>query len=199
MIRHIGLQRASWEQGLQVQLADGVTVSVRAGAQPTLSSALEDRLRVALTHVGELARAQDRGVALLFDETHSVYDRKTKRQFPLGALLSALVAAQDEDEQPLPVMLALCGLPPLIDNIHAACSNAERLFRGEEIGNLPLAPRPPAELSPAAQALLEPASDIAYESGVSPTTSSTGTTTAFTPTQRRCSASSCAAGTPGGG
>ncbi|MGD0453687.1 MAG: ATP-binding protein [Solirubrobacteraceae bacterium] len=147
---------------VQVQLADGVTVSVRAGTEPAVSSVLEDRLRVALTHVGEIAQAQGRGVALLFDEAHSVYDREAKRQFPLGALLSALVAVQDDDERPLPVMLVLCGLPPLTGNIHAARSNAERLFRAEEIGNLPLTPQPPEELSAAAQALVRPASNITY-------------------------------------
>jgi hypothetical protein len=151
---------------VQVQFADGVTVSVRAGAQPPTSSPLEDRLRVALTRVGEIAQAQGRGVALLFDEAHSVYDRRAKRQFPLGALLSALVAVQDDDEHPVPIMLVLCGLPPLIGNIHAARSNAERLFRAEAIGNLPLTPQPPEELSAAAQALVRPAADITYAPGV---------------------------------
>ncbi len=151
---------------VQVQLAEGVAVSVGPGAERSTSSVLEDRLRVALTHVGEIAHAQGRGVALLFDEAHSVHDRGTKRQYPLGALLSALVAVQDDDERPLPVMLVLCGLPPLIGNIHAARSNAERLFRAEEIGNLALRPQPPEQLSAAAQALVRPASGIAYAPGV---------------------------------
>ncbi len=151
---------------VQVQLAEGVTVSLRAAAEQPASSLLEDRLRVALTQIGEIAQAQGRGVALLFDEAHSVYDRHAKRQFPLGALLSALVAVQDEDEHPSPVMLVLCGLPPLTRNIHAARSNAERLFRAEEIGNLPLKPLPPEKLSAAAQALVRPADDIAYAPGV---------------------------------
>jgi hypothetical protein len=151
---------------IQVQLTDGVTVSVGPGAVAPVKSVLEDRLRIALTRVGDLARAQGRGVALLFDEAHSVYDRKHKRQYPLGALLSAIAAAQDDDEDPLPVMLVLCGLPPLTGNIHAARSNAERLFRAEEIGNLPLEPQPPEELSAAAQALVRPAKDITYAQGV---------------------------------
>ena len=71
---------------IQVQLAEGVTVSVGPGGERPVSSVLEDRLRVALAHVGEIAQAQGRGVALLFDEAHSVYDRDAKRQFPLGAL-----------------------------------------------------------------------------------------------------------------
>jgi hypothetical protein len=151
---------------IQVQFAEGVSVSVGPGGERLVSSVLEDRLRVALEHVGEIARAQDRGVALLFDEAHSVYDRGAKRQFPLGALLSALVAVQDDDEHPSPVMLVLCGLPPLTGNIHAARSNAERLFRAEEIGNLSLESQPPAELSAAAQALVHPATDITYAGGM---------------------------------
>jgi hypothetical protein len=151
---------------IQVQIAEGVTVSVGPGGERPVSSVLEDRLRVALAHVGEIAHVQGRGVALLFDEAHSVYDRNGKRQFPLGALLSALVAVQDDDEHPSPVMLVLCGLPPLTGNIHAARSNAERLFRGEEIGNLPLEPQPPEDRSAAAQALVRPATDIIYASGV---------------------------------
>lgn len=151
---------------VQLQLADGVTVSVQPGSQPAAFVLLEDRLREALARVGEIAQAQNRGVALLFDEAHTVYDREVKRQFPLGALLSALVAVQDDDEHPIPIMLVLCGLPPLIGNIHAARSNAERLFRAEAIGNLSLTPEPPEELSAAAQALVRPATDIVYAPGV---------------------------------
>ncbi|MGH2879858.1 MAG: hypothetical protein ACRDK4_09675 [Solirubrobacteraceae bacterium] len=66
----------------------------------------------------------------------------------------------------MPVMLVLCGLQPLITNIHAARSNAERLFRAGEIGNLSLAPESPAGLSAAAQALVRPADTIAYADGV---------------------------------
>jgi hypothetical protein len=151
---------------IQLHIADGVSVSVRAGTGQAAPTLLEDRLREALTRVGELAQTQRRGVALLFDEAHSVYDRQAKHQFPLGALLSALVAAQDDDEHPMPIMLVLCGLPPLIGNIHAARSNAERLFRAEAIDNLSLTPEPPEHLSAAAQALVRPATDIAYAPGV---------------------------------
>ncbi len=149
---------------IEMQLAEGVTVSMRAGQRPPARSVLEDRLRLALTHLGEVADAQGRGVALLFDEAHTVHDRSAKRQYPLGALLSALVAVQDDDDRPL--MLVLCGLPPLTSNIHAARSNAERLFRAEEIGNLSLTPQPPERVSAAAQALVRPAEDILYAPGL---------------------------------
>jgi hypothetical protein len=151
---------------VQVQLAEGVTLSIGPGAAPPRQSVLEDRLRLALTHVGAIAREQGRGVALLFDEAHSVFDRAGRRQYPLGALLSAIVGAQDDDDDPLPMMLVLCGLPPLTANIHAAKSNAERLFRAEDIGNLSLEAEPSEGLSAAAEALVRPAHDITYEAGV---------------------------------
>lgn len=140
-----------------VDLGDGVSVSLSHGGRRR-ESVLEDRLRVALTEVGRLARG--RGVALLFDEAHTVYDKPRKGQFPLGALLSAFVAAQDDDDEPLPVMLVLCGLPPLIGNIHRARSNAERLFKAEQIGNLSIADSSD-DLSDAALALVQPARDSA--------------------------------------
>jgi hypothetical protein len=150
---------------VQVRIGDELTLSVGAGTVRPTGSVLEDRLRRAIIEVGTVARAQGRGVALLFDEAHSVYDRPKQHQYPLGALLSAMVAAQDEEEEPLPVMLVLCGLQPLTANIHAARSNAERLFRAGEIGNLSLAPESGA-LSAAAQALVRPAETIVYGEGV---------------------------------
>lgn len=138
-----------------LDLGEGVSVSLAPGtAQP--KSVLDDRLRVALSEVGRLARG--RGVALLFDEAHTLFDTPRKAQYPLGALLSAFVAVQDEEDDPLPVMLVLCGLPPLIGNIHRARSNAERLFKAEQIGNLSVRGDREA-LSDAALALVQPARD----------------------------------------
>ncbi len=151
---------------VQVQIGGEVTVSAGPGVPRPTRSVLEDRLRVALAEVGSMARSRGRGVALLFDEAHSVYDRPGRHQYPLGALLSAMVAVQDEDEEPLPVMLVLCGLQPLTANIHAARSNAERLFRATEIGNLSVVPGAPGTLSAAAQALVHPADTIFYAEGV---------------------------------
>ncbi len=151
---------------VQVRIGDDVTLSVGPGVPRSERSVLEERLRVALTEVGRVARDQGRGVALLYDEAHSVHDRGERGQFPLGALLSALVAAQDDDDDPLPVMLVLCGLQPLTRNIREARSNAERLFRAAEIDNLSLEPVPPEGLSAAAQALVRPATDITYAGGV---------------------------------
>lgn len=151
---------------VQVQIGDDVTLSVGPGAAQQPKSVLEDRLRRAILEVGAVAREQGRGVALLFDEAHNIYDRPKQHQYPLGALLSAMVAAQDDDDEPLPVMLVLCGLQPLTGNIHAARSNAERLFRAGEIGNLSLVSESPGEMSAAAQALVRPATTISYADGV---------------------------------
>ena len=138
-----------------LDLGGGIAVKVERAERST-EPVLEDRLRVALTSLGRLARG--RGVVLLFDEAHTMYDSPRRGQFPLGALLTALVAAQDDDDDPLPVMLVLCGLPPLIGNIHRARSNAERLFKGEQIANLRL-DHEDSDLSDAALALLKPAQD----------------------------------------
>jgi hypothetical protein len=139
-----------------LDLGGGMTVSMGSGGNAGTPSILEDRLRVALQTVG--AAAKGRGVAFLFDEAHTVYDQPKKGHFPLGALLSAFVAAQDDEDDPLPVMLVLCGLPPLIGNIHRARSNAERLFKAEHIANLGLEPTD-GTLSDAALALVNPAHD----------------------------------------
>jgi hypothetical protein len=93
---------------------------------------LEDRLRVAMTHLGHIARRQRRGVALMFDEAHTVFDRPGRHQFPLGALRSS--ARRTTMTTKCPYMLVLCGLPPMTAKIHAARSNAERLSRTEDIG-----------------------------------------------------------------
>jgi hypothetical protein len=98
----------------------------------------------------------------------TVHDQPRQRQYPLGALLGAFVEAQDEDEPPLPVMLVVSGLPPLVQNLQAARSHAERLFRVEELGNLALEPADHGEPSPAALALIKPAAEtgIPFEPAV---------------------------------
>jgi hypothetical protein len=138
-----------------VDFSDGVPLTL-SGVTGQRESTLEDRLRLALREVGRLARG--RGLALLLDEAHAVFDTPRKAQYPLGALLSAFFAAQDDDEEPLPVMLVLCGLPPLIVNIHRARSNAERFFKAENIGSLSVT-RGSNGPSDAALALVRPARD----------------------------------------
>ncbi len=150
----------------EIGLPFGASVKLKDQA-PT--SVLEDRFAKALKQIGRVAKSQGKGVVFLFDEAHTVHDDKKNKQFPLGALLAAFVAAHDDDDEALPVMLVLCGLPPLIGNIHAARSNAERFFRGVEVGNLPLDPGPDEELSDAALALVKPAEEaetLGFEPGL---------------------------------
>jgi AAA ATPase domain len=152
---------------ITVGLPDGTSVSVRPGSS-TGPSILEDRVATALTHVGQLAAKAGRGVAFLYDEAHTLHDQPRRRQYPLSALLGAFVRAQDEDEPPLPAMLVVSGLPPLVQNLQAARSHTERLFRVEELGNLALTPARRGEPSPAALALVKPAADtgIRFERAV---------------------------------
>jgi hypothetical protein len=146
---------------ITVGLPGGVSVSVGPGSQGA-PSVLEDRIAKALIHVGRLAARAERGVVFLYDEAHTVHDQPRQHQYPLGALLAAFVQAQDEDDPPLPVMLVVSGLPPLIQNLQAARSHTERLFRVEDLGNLSLASSQPGEPSPAALALIKPA----HETGI---------------------------------
>jgi hypothetical protein len=150
----------------EIGLPFGASVKLR---DPPPTSVLEDSLAKALKQIGRVAQSQGKGVVFLFDEAHTVHDDKNNKQFPLGALLASFVAAHDDDDEALPVMLVLCGLPPLIGNIHAARSNAERFFRGAEVGNLPLDPRSEGQLSEAALALVKPAEEagtLQFEPGL---------------------------------
>jgi hypothetical protein len=147
---------------ITVGLPGGVSVSVKPGAA-LHESILEDRVKDALVQVGALAAKADRGVAFLYDEAHTMYDQPRRHQYPLGALLGAFVQAQDQDNPPLPVMLVVSGLPPLIQNLQAARSHAERLFRVEELGNLSLEPTTGNGSSAAALALTKPAADTGIQ------------------------------------
>ncbi len=131
-----GTMRAISE--VQVEVADGVTMRVGPAAADGPNRILEDRLRAAFVELGRLAAATRRGVVFMFDEAHEVLDQPRKGAFPLSALLSAIVAAQDQDDPPLPLMLVLCGLPSLAGHLRDARSHAERLFRAESLTNLSL-------------------------------------------------------------
>jgi AAA ATPase-like protein len=141
---------------ITVGLPGGVSVSMSSSGL-TGSSILEDRLARALIRVGQLAAKAGRGVAFLYDEAHTLFDRPRQRQYPLSALLGAFVQAQDEDDPPLSVMLVVSGLPPLVQNLQAARSHTERLFRVEDLGHLALTAERRDEPAPAALALIKPA------------------------------------------
>ena len=98
---------------------------------------LDDDLREALTHICELCQKSEyRGLVLRYDEFHVVRERPGTPT--LSALLSATSAVQQHS---LPLMLMLCGLPPVVDNLSRSKSYSERMFSTQELGNL----RPPED------------------------------------------------------
>ncbi len=106
---------------------------------------LDDDLREALTHICELCmKSEYRGLVLRYDEFHVIRERAGAPT--LSALLSATSAIQQHS---LPLMLMLCGLPPVVDNLSRSKSYSERMFLTQELGNL----RPPEDEA----ALVDPA------------------------------------------
>lgn len=106
---------------------------------------LDDDLREALTHICELClKSEYRGLVLRYDEFHVIRERPGAPT--LSALLSATSAIQQHS---LPLMLMLCGLPPVVDNLARSKSYSERMFLTQELGNL----RPPEDKA----ALVDPA------------------------------------------
>ncbi len=109
---------------------------------------LDDDLKEALTHIGELCRKSEyRGMVLRYDEFHVI------REHPGSPTLSALLSATSAVQQHgLPLMLMLCGLPPVVDNLARSKSYSERMFTTMVLGNL----RPPEDRA----ALVDPATRL---------------------------------------
>src|SRR3984893_4204968 len=106
---------------------------------------LDDDLREALMRICELCQKSEyKGLVLRYDEFHVVRERAGTPT--LSALLSATSAVQQHG---LPLMLMLCGLPPVVDNLSRSKSYSERLFATQELGHL----RPPEDRA----ALVDPA------------------------------------------
>jgi hypothetical protein len=118
----------------------GVTVAVQPRTRPGRIPLLDEQLFTSLRLASESASAANRpGVLFCWDEAHVLRDSANHRQFPLGIFLAALARAEREG---LPVMLVVCGLPTLTDNLVRAKSYSERMFQAEELGQL----RPPEDL-----------------------------------------------------
>jgi hypothetical protein len=106
---------------------------------------LDDDLRDALMRICELCqKSEHKGLVLRYDEFHVI--REHSGAPTLSALLSATSAVQQHS---LPMMLMLCGLPPVVDNLARSKSYSERMFATQELGNL----RPPEDRA----ALVDPA------------------------------------------
>jgi len=83
---------------LQLPIAGGVSVVVRAGSGQAAPALLGGRLREALMPIGEVAQAQGTGVALSVRRGSQRLRPSGQASIPSRALVSALVAAQDDDE-----------------------------------------------------------------------------------------------------
>ena len=110
----------------------GIEVGVRfQGASHTLRR-LDDDLRDALEDVAGLCRhGRHPGIVLRYDEFQVVHERRGAST--LSALLTAVGGAQ---QRSVPVILVLCGLPNLLENVAKAKSYSERMFIVERLGNL---------------------------------------------------------------
>jgi hypothetical protein len=98
---------------------------------------LDDDLKEALMRISELCQKSEyKGLVLRYDEFHVVRERYGAPT--LSALLSATSAVQQHS---LPLMLMLCGLPQVVDNLARSKSYSERMFATLELGNL----RPPED------------------------------------------------------
>lgn len=73
------------------------------------------------------------GLVLLYDEFHSVKDKKIPNNFPLSILLEAIGHTQREGFR---YYLVLSGLPPLFPNLVEAKTYAERMFSVKELYSL---------------------------------------------------------------
>ena len=112
-------------------------VSVDTKRSKTPQRRLDDDLREALMRISELCQKSEyKGLVLRYDEFHVVRERYGAPT--LSALLSATSAVQQHS---LPLMLMLCGLPQVVDNLARSKSYSERMFATLELGNL----RPPED------------------------------------------------------
>jgi AAA ATPase domain len=136
--------------GLSVSY-EGVELSYRQGTRRGPPSRLDDDLRRALLELGELCeRSEQPGFVLRYDEFHVIEEKAG--ELTLSALLAAIAAVQQRGS---PVLLVLCGLPPILENLARAKSYSERMFTLEHLGNL----RPPEDRA----ALVDPARALGRE------------------------------------
>ncbi len=109
------------------KLPGDVTIETSPFAGVGDSGDLESDLADLLVEIGELARANETGVAFTIDELQYL------PRDQLAALVSALHRVAQEE---VPVLIAGAGLPSLLGLVGDAKSYAERLFTFESIGSL---------------------------------------------------------------
>lgn len=105
------------------------------------SGASEAGLAEALFDIVQAAvRTGHEGFAILLDEAQVIRDDKDRdAEHPLSMLVAAVNALQ---EAGLPIALVMCGLPTLRANLQRARTYSERMFKGENIGELEGNPGP---------------------------------------------------------
>lgn len=109
---------------------------------------LDDDLRAVFQDLGPLCSPTSHpGVILRYDEFQVVRERAG--DLTLSALLAAVAAVQ---QRGAPIMLVLCGLPAVLENLSRSKSYTERMFVVEELGNL----RPPEDR----KAFVDPATHL---------------------------------------
>jgi hypothetical protein len=120
---------------------DGITVTLRSpGRRPEASPVSESQLFEAVASACRaVTAAGGSGILLCYDEAHVVRDSPATRQFPLNTLLAVTARLQRER---IALMLVLCGLPTLTENLARAKSYSERMFQAEELDRL----RPPEDV-----------------------------------------------------
>jgi len=95
---------------------------------------LEDYLKEMLVkNWNPLKKSGHKGIVFLYDEFHTVRDRKDQKSFPLASLLGAVSYAQRNGCN---FYLSLGGLPIIKSNLKEAKTYTERMFEFREIGNL---------------------------------------------------------------
>jgi hypothetical protein len=137
LLEHLGTLTVSYS---------GIEVGLKPTSRPAVARhRLDDDLRGAMEQLGRLCGKTDHaGVLLRYDEFHVI--REKSNELTLSALLAAVAAVQQKS---LPVMLVLCGLPPVQENLARSKSYSERMFVPEHLGNL----QPPEDRA----ALVDPA------------------------------------------
>jgi hypothetical protein len=113
---------------------EGVELGYSPGrrSSKTPKQMLDDDLRDALREVGRLCQKSDHtGFILQYDEFQVV--KEERKELTLSALLAATATVQREG---IPVMLVLCGLPTILENLGRSKSYSERMFTVEHIGHL---------------------------------------------------------------
>jgi hypothetical protein len=104
-----------------------------AGIGGRLEEEAVDLGRVLTELVETALGAGKTGLLFCVDEAHLLRDDVDADEFPLSLLLGTIIELQVAG---LPIALVLSGLPALNRNLGAARPQAERLFRGLELGRL---------------------------------------------------------------